>query len=122
MQSSRREASIQRAMHSMMCLPFKKRFYEEVASNPMNSNELCNREDWDRYVFAPFGRQRAEEHFEWMIRLGILRHEVDGQGLTDRVRLTPLGQELINRISGEIPRAGIRGKIKENLKRHSRLV
>jgi hypothetical protein len=53
-----------------------------------------------------------------MIRLGILRREVDGQGLTERVRLTPMGRDLLERLPGEIPRAGLRERIQENFRRH----
>ena len=85
--------ALDRATQSMRCLPFRRAFYAEVADTPISSNELCGRDDWADLVFAPFGPERAEAHFNWMIRLGILRREVDGQGLTERVRLTPMGRE-----------------------------
>lgn len=84
----------------------------------MSSRELCDRGDWDKFVFVPFGEQRADEHFEWLIKLGVLRRDVDGQGLTSKVRLTPLGLAVIEQWKGELPRARIREKIKENFKRH----
>jgi hypothetical protein len=62
--------------------------------------------------------KRAEAHFVWLIRLGVLRREVDGQGLTERVRLTPMGRRLLEGIEGEIPRAGLRQRMLENLRRH----
>ena len=36
----------------------------------------------------------AEHYMMWLIRVGILRREVDGQGLTNGFRLTPLGWKL----------------------------
>ena len=54
----------------------------------MSSKALVNRLDWEDYVFAPFGGKRADAHFEWLIKNGIIRREVDGQGLTNKVRLT----------------------------------
>ncbi len=33
---------------------------------------------------------------DWLIAVGVLRREVDGQGLTDRFRLTPLGRQLLS--------------------------
>jgi hypothetical protein len=110
--------ALNRALRSLRCLPFRRAFYEEVAQRPMGSRELCRREDWKRLVFAPFGTDRAEAHFNWLIRLGVLRREVDGQGLTERVRLTPLGREVLGRYPGEIPRAGLRERIGENFRRH----
>jgi hypothetical protein len=91
-----------------------------VSVQPISGEELCRREDWERLVFAPFGPDRAEAHFSWLIRLGVLRREVDGQGLTERVRLTPMGREVLARWPGgrEIPRAGLRERIRENFRRH----
>jgi hypothetical protein len=110
--------ALARADRSLRCLPFRRAFYEEVAGQPISSAELCRREDWPSLVFAPFGPERAEDHFIWLIRLGVLRREVDGQGLTERVRLTPMGRTLLKRWSGEIPRAGLRDRIQENFLRH----
>jgi hypothetical protein len=110
--------ALRRATHSLRCLPFRRAFYEEVSEQPVSSGELCRRGDWQRLVFAPFGPERAEAHFRWLIRLGVLRREVDGQGLTERVRLTPMGREVLARWPGEIPRAGLRERIHENFRRH----
>ena len=110
--------ALDRASQSMRCLPFRRAFYEEVAETPISSNALCSRADWADLVFAPFGPERAEAHFNWMIRLGILRREVDGQGLTERVRLTPMGRELLAMCPGEIGRASLRERIQENFQRH----
>ena len=89
-----------------------------MSEQPISSWELCRRPDWQSLVFAPFGVERAEAHFNWLIRLGVLRREVDGQGLTERVRLTPLGRQVLAHWSGEIPRAGLRERIQENFRRH----
>jgi hypothetical protein len=112
------QIALRRAATSLRCLPFRRAFYEEVAEQALSSSELCARSDWDRLVFAPFGPERAEDHFIWMIRLGVLRREVDGQGLTERVRLTPLGRQVLALWSGEVPRAGLRERIRENFRRH----
>jgi len=110
--------ALARAAHSLRCLPFRRAFYEEVGGRPISSEELCGRQDWPSLVFAPFGPDRAEAHFNWLIRLGVLRREVDGQGLTERVRLTPMGRTVLTRWPGEIPRAGLRERIHENFRRH----
>jgi hypothetical protein len=38
---------------------------------------------------------KAENELLWLIQVGLLRREVDGQGLTDSFRVTPLGRQLI---------------------------
>lgn len=110
--------AVERAARAMRCLPFRRRFYLEIAEKAISSYELAEREDWQKLVFVPFSKERADEHFQWMIKLGILRREVDGQGLTDRIKLTPLGATVIRRWKEEIPRAGLRERIKENFRRH----
>jgi hypothetical protein len=110
--------ALARAARSLRCLPFRRAFYSEVAESPISSSELCKRADWARLVFAPFGPERAEAHFIWLIRLGVLRREVDGQGLTERVRLTPLGRQLLAELPAEVDRAGLRERLLESVRRH----
>ena len=110
--------ALDRACRSLRCLPFRRAFFEEVSQRAISGAELCQRPDWQRLVFVPFGVDRAEGLFSWLICLGVLRREVDGQGLTQRVRLTPLGRQALERWPGEIPRAGLRERIQENFRRH----
>ena len=110
--------AMERAARSLPCLPFRRAFYDEVAVRAISSADLCRRADASKLVFSPFGGERAEAHFNWLIRLGVLRREVDGQGLTERVRLTPLGRQVLGRWPGELPRAGLRERIRENFRRH----
>ena len=47
----------------------------------------------ERYkIFKLKNAEEIEIHFLWLIKIGVLRREVDGQGLTSKVRLTPLGR------------------------------
>ena len=48
------------------------------------------------YTRYPIAEMRAESQTMWLIQTGLLRREVDGQGLTDSFRLTPLGRRLVN--------------------------
>ena len=43
-------------------------------------------------IFKFKNAEEIEIHFLWLIKIGVLRREVDGQGLTSKVRLTPLGR------------------------------
>lgn len=49
------------------------------------------------YTRRPISELVAEAELLWLIQVGMLRREVDGQGLTDSFRLTPLGRVLIER-------------------------
>ena len=48
----------------------------------------------------------VENQLLWLIQVGALRREVDGQGITDRFRLTPLGHLLVQQwvLVGDLPR------------------
>lgn len=111
------QISILRAERSITCLPFKKAFYEEIDKNPLSAAELFSKENWEQLLLVPIGPERAEKYFLWMIRLGILRREVDGQGLTSRIRLTPMGRKIILSWQGEIIRAGLMQRIFEKYRR-----
>jgi hypothetical protein len=39
----------------------------------------------------------VERDLMWLIKVGLLRREVDGQGITDSFRLTPLGRQLVEK-------------------------
>jgi hypothetical protein len=39
----------------------------------------------------------TENALLWLIQVGVLRREVDGQGITDSFRLTPMGHLLLNK-------------------------
>ncbi|MCU0528444.1 MAG: hypothetical protein MUD04_02900 [Cyanobium sp. Prado107] len=108
-----------RASRSLRCLPFRRAFYEQVGETALSSGSLARgSHDWRRLCFLPVTPERAEAHFGWLIRLGVLRREVDGQGLTERVRLTPMGRRLLEQMPDEIPRAGLRERMLENIRRH----
>ena len=38
-----------------------------------------------------------ENEFLKLIKIGVLRREVDGQGLTSKVRITPIGRQVLER-------------------------
>lgn len=49
------------------------------------------------YTQKPLSEAQAERELLWLIRVGLLRREVDGQGITDSFRLTPLGRQLVEK-------------------------
>lgn len=118
-QADTESRSLARAALSLRCLPFRRGFYEEVEGRALSSDELTGQAATaSPLTFFPLSSERAEDHFLWLIRLGVLRREVDGQGLTSRVRLTPMGRQVLRGWPSEIPRAGRRQRILEALRRH----
>jgi len=71
----------------------------------LSSSQLSEHPDRDRLCRDRLSPGRCEDHFIWLIQLGVLRREVDGQGLTERVRLTPLGRDVLAEWTCEIPPA-----------------
>ncbi|NBS94257.1 MAG: hypothetical protein EBT27_11155, partial [Betaproteobacteria bacterium] len=67
---------------------------------------------------ADLNADATENIFCWLIKLGVLRREVDGQGLTHRVRLTPMGKEVLLMWPGEIPPATTLRRLRHWLRRH----
>ena len=47
------------------------------------------------YTRQPLSDIAADNHLGWLMTVGIVRREVDGQGLTDSFRLTPIGRQLV---------------------------
>ena len=102
----RDQRSWKRAERAVCSLPYRRTFYGLVSDQAISSAGFCQRTDLDRLfrgrVAAP---DSVENDWIWLIRLGVLRREVDGQGLTERVRLTPMGRQLLATWTGEIPTA-----------------
>lgn len=109
--------ALARASQAMRCLPFRRALYERLAEQSLGSEAFCRLPEAGQLCWGRMGPERVEAHFIWLIRLGVLRREVDGQGLTERVRLTPMGRELLALWPGEIPRAPLAERVQHQLRR-----
>ncbi len=110
--------ALRRARRALRCLPFQRRFYRELEGGALSSGQLAARADWPQFSHRRLSAGQAEDLFIWLIQLGVLRREVDGQGLTERVRLTPLGREVLADWPTEIPSAGPSLRLRHWLSRH----
>ena len=102
----------------MRCLPFRLAFYRELDLQARSSGQIAADPDWPRLSHQPLNANRTEDLLIWLIQLGVLRREVDGQGLTERVRLTPLGRDTIAHWSEAIPPASAPARLRHWLRRH----
>ncbi len=88
---------LDRTQKAFKCLPLNCEFYKEVQSIGLTAEKVFEMKS--KYLTKGFIWFRSHENIEsafiWLIRIGILRREVDGQGLTAKVRLTPLGRQII---------------------------
>jgi hypothetical protein len=116
--ASQSQQAIQRARQAVRCLPFRLAFYQELEQGALSSNQLAARADWRGISYRRLSANHTEDLLIWLIQLGVLRREVDGQGLTERVRLTPLGREVLSQWDGEIARASIPSRLLHWLVQH----
>ena len=87
--------SIRRAIRALRCLPFNSSFYFDAQNAGLSAEEVFNKIEryklsgskWFKYAHS------VEDSFRWLIKIGVLRREVDGQGLTSKVRITPIGRQ-----------------------------
>ena len=81
----------------MRCLPFSDSLYRDLQQQGLDAAKLWHNKDrYRRSQRWPRNPEALEDDLRWLITVGVLRREVDGQGLTSRFRLTPLGRALLD--------------------------
>ncbi len=110
-----------RAIQALQCLPFNSNFYADVKMAGIDAESAFKRphkycQDYSKWFRSPSSMESA---FRWLIKIGVLRREVDGQGLTSRVRLTPLGRQILE-IAPDLSshQVGVLERISHWLSRH----
>jgi hypothetical protein len=95
-QYSRR--TIDRAERAVRCAPFKLPLFTTMRWQGVALAAISGKAGvQNRYTLHSLAEIVAEHHLLWLIQVGLLRREVDGQGLTNSFRLTPLGQQLVEK-------------------------
>ncbi len=81
----------------MRCAPFRLQLYKTMVWQSVPLMAIVNpagvQNQYTRKALSEFA---VENELLWLIRVGVLRREVDGQGLTDSFRVTPLGRQIID--------------------------
>ena len=102
----------------MRCLPFRLSFYQLLDAQALSSTQIAAHPNQQQLSRLSLNANRTEDLLIWLIQLGVLRREVDGQGLTERVRLTPMGRNTIAPWSDDIPPGGVLMRLKHWLRQH----
>jgi hypothetical protein len=100
------EKTITRAVRALSCSPFKLKLFVAMRNQSIPLATIAEEQGRKKdYTKTAIAENRAESYLVWLINVGLLRREVDGQGLTDSFRLTPLGRQIIAQWEeqGEIP-------------------
>ncbi len=86
-------STIQRARRAVSCSPFERTLFDTMRLNSVSLPEIAGQSGVKhRYTLRALPEGLAERSLLWLIQVGLLRREVDGQGLTNSFRLTPLGR------------------------------
>lgn len=111
--------TLQRAQRALSCTPFLLTLFKTMRSQSVPLQQISAQSGVKQgYTERPLSELGAENHLLWLIQVGVLRREVDGQGITDSFRLTPLGREIIktwDNETGVIPKATICDRTKNGL-------
>lgn len=90
--------SVKRAEIAMRCLPFQLSLFAAMRSISVPLSAIAGQDGVDNhYTRRKMSELAVESGLMWLIQVGILRREVDGQGITDSFRLTPLGRQLLEK-------------------------
>ncbi|MEM7727134.1 MAG: Npun_F0494 family protein [Cyanobacteria bacterium P01_A01_bin.45] len=94
------QSTLERAETALICSPFKLGLFEKMASDHVGMSEIAEKAGVNNnYTKRSLSEIAVENAVAWLIMVGILRREVDGQGITDSFRLTPLGRQLLAKFS-----------------------
>ena len=86
-----------RAKRGIKNSPFNLIFFQSLMNKSLSSQDVLMNKS--KYLYESFlflkSSTLIENEFLKLIKIGVLRREVDGQGLTSKVRITPIGRKVI---------------------------
>ncbi len=89
---------LQRAEIALRCAPFTVKLFADMATQGVNLRAIAGNEGLkNQYLTRASNLIITENALLWLIQVGVLRREVDGQGITDSFRLTPMGHFLLDK-------------------------
>ncbi len=87
-----------RAERAMRCSPFRLKLFITMVDESVALLSIAGHSGLENQYTRQFlSELRSENELLWLIQVGLLRREVDGQGLTDSFRVTPLGRQLVQK-------------------------
>lgn len=90
------KATVARAERAARCTPFQLPLFSTMRRQSVELRSIAGKAGVENgYTVKPVSELMTENALLWLIQVGLLRREVDGQGLTDSFRLTPLGHQLV---------------------------
>ncbi|ASC71071.1 hypothetical protein XM38_020210 [Halomicronema hongdechloris C2206] len=88
--------ALRRAERAFRCSPLRLKLLVDLRHHSIALQAMVDsRGIHNGYTRRPLSELGVEGELLWLITVGLLRREVDGQGITDSFRLTPLGRQLL---------------------------
>jgi hypothetical protein len=88
--------TVRRAKIALSCSPFRLKLFQQMRNQSVPIQQIAEETGIKLgYVEEALSESKIEDKLVWLINVGLLRREVDGQGLTDSFRLTPLGRKIL---------------------------
>ncbi|HCQ20290.1 hypothetical protein RI030_14515 [Aphanizomenon flos-aquae NRERC-008] len=115
--------ALKRAERSLICSPFHLNLFMAMTSQSIPLGAIAmDKGVKQNYTNRPLSELSCENALAWLIDVGVLRREVDGQGITDSFRLTPLGYQLIGKLKDHnYPSATLSDRLNDFITRWLRL-
>lgn len=107
--------TLSRAKRAITCGPFTLKALRIMRVSSIDLTDISGDRGYQNaYTHNPVAELKAEKYLLWLIQVGVLRREVDGQGLTDSFRLTPLGRQLLDlwQTTQNLPKASMGDRLK----------
>ena len=86
-----------RAKKGIRNCPFNLFLFQSIKRESLSAQDVF--ENKSKYMSQEFmfinSSSFIENEFLKLIKIGVLRREVDGQGLTSKVRITPIGRQIL---------------------------
>ncbi|MBE9202175.1 hypothetical protein IQ218_00160 [Synechocystis salina LEGE 06099] len=91
-----------RAQRAFQCCPFYLDLFRAMAKASVPLPTIAGAGGVKQgFCGQALTENRVERELMWLIQVGLLRREVDGQGITDSFRLTPLAKQILDQYAGE---------------------
>ncbi len=117
--------TIKRAKRALSCSPFCLALFRDMRNQSVPIQKIAGETGINlNYATKSYSEARTEDKLVWLINVGLLRREVDGQGLTDSFRLTPLGRKIVSeweQKQNQIPPASLTDRLLNWLNRWLKL-
>ena len=107
--------TIERAKRALSCSSLRLKLFQDMRNQSVPIQQIAEQTGIElSYAREAKSEAKTEDELVWLINVGLLRREVDGQGLTDSFRLTPLGRQIVDlweRSENEIPIASTKERV-----------